>query len=96
MTIVYALQNEIMLYDKLWNCVLQQTMNVILNQKRKKNLGKGNKFKVRLSHWLLDAPNIQFNSQGYLNVHDQKHITCNLDSLRICNRIFFMWNYDGQ
>jgi hypothetical protein len=40
MTIVYALQNEIMLYDKLWNCVLQQTMNVILNPKKKKTLGK--------------------------------------------------------
>lgn len=79
---VYALQNEIMFYDKLWNYVLQQTMNVILNQMRKNNLWKGNKFKVRLSDWLLDAPNIQFNSQGYLNVHDQKHITCNLKFIK--------------
>jgi hypothetical protein len=79
---VCALQNEIMLYEKLWNCVLQQTMNDILNQRKKKNLRKGNKFKVRLSHWLLDAPNIQFNSQGYLNVHDQKHITCNLEFIK--------------
>lgn len=33
---VCALQNEIMLYEKLWNCVLQQTMNDILNQRKKK------------------------------------------------------------
>jgi hypothetical protein len=38
---VYALQNEIMFYNKLWNCVLQQTMNVILNRRpKKKTLGK--------------------------------------------------------
>jgi hypothetical protein len=37
---VYALQKEVMFYNKLWNCVLQQTMNVILNRRQKKTLGK--------------------------------------------------------